>query len=256
MAECNRAAVGVKLLVYVDAKLLADCYGLCRKRLVCLNDIEIFNLVAGLLHNLLCSRNRTDTHNLRSAACKCARYEGSHRRYAKFFRLLLAHHNDSSCTVVDAGSVSCRHEAVGIDRTEFLQALDGRSRSRSLVNLELNHLFFLLHHNGNDLFVECAALLRRLSLRLALECKLIQLLAGKAPLSADIVRSHNHMVIIESIPQRIVHHSVNQRAVVHSVTVTSLHNRIRSHRHILHTACNNDVSVARLNHLCSHVHTV
>ena len=64
------------------------------------------------------------------------------------------------------------------------------------------------------------------------------------------------MIIIESIPQCILDHGINQCTVVHSVTVTSLHHSVRSHGHVLHTACNNDVCITCLNHLCRHVDTI
>ena len=38
--------------------------------------------------------------------------------------------------------------------------------------------------------------------------------------------------------------------------VTALHHSERSHIHVFHTTCNNDVSIACFDHLDSHVHTV
>ena len=64
------------------------------------------------------------------------------------------------------------------------------------------------------------------------------------------------MIVIESIPQCIIHHGIYQCTVVHSVTVTSLRNCVRCHGHVLHTACNHDVGIACLDHLCRHVDTV
>ena len=64
------------------------------------------------------------------------------------------------------------------------------------------------------------------------------------------------MILIKCIPECIVYHCINELTVVHTVSVTTLHHCVRSHRHILHTTCNNDVSIACFDHLSSHVHTV
>ena len=68
MAERNRAAVRVKLLNHIDAKILANRNGLRRKCLVCLDNVEIRNLHSGLFENLLRGGNRTNPHNFRTKA--------------------------------------------------------------------------------------------------------------------------------------------------------------------------------------------
>ena len=67
-------------------------------------------------------------------------------------------------------------------------------------------------------------------------------------------------VVAGSIPQSIVDHGVNQLAlahgIAHAVAVAALHHSERSHVHVLHAACNNDVGIAGLDHLSSHVDAV
>ena len=64
------------------------------------------------------------------------------------------------------------------------------------------------------------------------------------------------MIIIESIPKSILDHGVDQNAIVHSVTITALHNCIRSEGHILHAACDNDICCAGNDLFCRHVDAV
>ena len=64
------------------------------------------------------------------------------------------------------------------------------------------------------------------------------------------------MIVVECIPKSILDHGVDQNTVVHSVTITALHNCIRSERHILHTACDNDVSSTCDDLLSCHIHAV
>ncbi len=63
-----------------------------------------------------------------------------------------------------------------------------------------------------------------------------------------------------SIPQSIVDHGIDQLALAHgrahTVAVTALHHGKGSHIHVLHAACDHDISIAGLNHLSSHVHAV
>ena len=68
------------------------------------------------------------------------------------------------------------------------------------------------------------------------------------------------MIIVESVPQRIVDHGINQLAlahgVAHAVAVAALHHGEGSHIHVLGAAGNHDVGIAGLDHLGSHVDAV
>ena len=64
------------------------------------------------------------------------------------------------------------------------------------------------------------------------------------------------MIIIECIPESILNHGINQCTVIHSISETCLRNRVGSHGHIFHTACNNNISVSRQNHLSRLIYAV
>ena len=68
------------------------------------------------------------------------------------------------------------------------------------------------------------------------------------------------LVEAAGIPQCIVDHGIHDLALAHgsahAVAVASLLQCEGSHIHVLHAACNNDISIACLDHLSSHVHAV
>ena len=68
------------------------------------------------------------------------------------------------------------------------------------------------------------------------------------------------LVEAAGIPQCIVDHGIHDLALAHgsahAVAVASLLQCEGSHVHVLHAACNNDISIACLDHLSSHVHAV
>ena len=101
MSECYRTAVRVELLFNIDTEVFSDCNRLSCECFVCLDDIEVFDLISGLGHNLLCSRNRSDTHDRRINTCKSAAYKCSHRLNTKFFSFFFGHYTDRCSTVVD-----------------------------------------------------------------------------------------------------------------------------------------------------------
>ena len=256
MSESDCAAVGVQLLVNINAEISANCDRLCSKCFVSLDDIEVFDLHANLVHYLLCGVNRSDTHNLGTAACKTACYEGSHRLHAKLLSLLLAHHNDSSSAIIDTGSVSCGYETILVDGTQLGKCFHGGAGTGSLINLELNHFLLFLYHYRYDFLLKSTVLLCFLRLQLALQRELIQLFSCDAPLTADIVCGGNHVIVVECIPESIVYHGIYQSTIVHSVSETALHHSVRSHGHVLHTACYNDVGISCHDHLCSLIYAV
>ena len=164
MAQSDSTAVGVQLLIYIDAQFLTNCYGLCCECFVSLDDIEVFDLHTGLSHYLLGRSYRADTHNLGTNTSQSACYESSHRLNAQLLSLLFAHNNDSCCTVVDTGSVTCGNESTGIDGTKLSQTFDGRTMTRAFIGIEYDGLFFLLNFYGNDLCLEGTVLLSFFSL--------------------------------------------------------------------------------------------
>ena len=255
MSECDRTAVGIKLLVNIDTEILADCNRLSRKCLVGFDDIEVLDLISGLSHSLACSRNGTDTHDSGINACKSACNEGSHRLNTEFLSLLFAHNNHSCRTVVDTRCITCGYESVGIYRTELCKSFYCGTLTGTFIRIKYNNFFLLLNFHRNYLFLELAVLDSSAGLELALESKLIKFFPCKIPLPCDIISSCYHMIIIECIPEGILYHSINKTALAlrgphHPVTVTSVGDRKRRHRHVLHTACNNNIGISCHYHLC------
>ena len=64
------------------------------------------------------------------------------------------------------------------------------------------------------------------------------------------------MIVVESIPQGVVHHGIHQGGVAHAVAVTALHHGIGGQGHAFHAAGDNDIGVARFDHLGGHVDAV
>ena len=68
------------------------------------------------------------------------------------------------------------------------------------------------------------------------------------------------LVEAAGIPQSIVDHGIHDLALAHgsahAVAVTALHHCKGSHVHVLHAACDHDISIASLDHLSSHIDAV
>ena len=256
MSQSDGSAVHVQL-IHVDAEISSNRNGLSGKCLVRLDQIEVIDIHSGLRHNLLRSCYRSDSHDGGIHACKRSGNPGSHGGNAQFLRLLLAHHDHGSGAVVDSGGIGCGHDTVLLEcGTKLRDALLRGSRTGTFIFIENNGFFLLLHFNGNDLVVESARFLSGYRLLLAPCGELVQLFSGQSPLLADVFSGDAHVILIESIGQRIVYHGIHHSRISHSVSVTSLRDRVRSHGHILHAARNNHVCLACQNHLSSLVHAV
>ena len=256
MSQSDGSAVHVQL-IHVDAQFLANSHGLSGKRLVRLDQIEVINGHSGLCHNLLRGSYRSDSHDSRIHTCKRSGNPGSHGSYAQLLRLLLAHHDHGSSAVVDSGGIGCGHDTVLLEcGTKLRDALLRGSRTGAFILIENDGFFFLLYLNRDNLVIKLAGFLSSNRLLLAPCGKLVQLFSGQSPFLADVLSGDAHVILIESIGQRIVYHGIHHGRISHSVSVTSLRDRVRSHGHVLHAACNHHVSLACQNHLCGLVHAV
>ena len=94
------------------------------------------------------------------------------------------------------------------------------------------------------------------SLLLASCCKLIEFFSCDTPLIADVLSGDTHVVIVECIPQSVIYHGVDHGRIVHTVSVTSLHQSIRSCGHVLCTTSYYDVSIACKDHICCCVYSI
>ena len=76
------------------------------------------------------------------------------------------------------------------------------------------------------------------------------------PLLSYVFSCDHHMIIVESVPESVLDHAVDERTVVHTITEARLIESEGGERHIFHTACYNDISVACLDEISSHIHGV
>ena len=270
MAKCDSAAVYIELCK-VKAKGLTNSDRLRSESFVSFDKVEVSDLHACLIENFVCSSDRTKAHNFRLNATESACYPCCHRCDAQFFSLFFAHYYNGCSTVVDTGGITCCNDTVFL---ECWFQLGERFRSRAstwaFVCVEDPVAFLsVMHRNAYDFFFESAVFLSCNSLLLRSCSKLIKLLTVywvvailslSLFINADVFSCDTHVVVIESIPKSVVYHCVNKVAlahrIAHTIAIAALHHSERSHGHILCTACYNDVSVASLDHLSSHVYAV
>ena len=269
MAQSDCAAVDVDL-VHIKVQSLADGHRLCCEGLVCLDQVHIGNGQAGLCHDLLGCSDGAQTHDFGLNTGQSTSDPGCQRGDAQLLGLLLAHHDQSSSAVVDCGRVAGGHDAVlGEGGLQSAQLLD-RGQTGAFIGIEHGVALLALDDNGNDLVLEGTVLDGLVCLDLAVVSELIQLLAGDGVIAvllliglvgADVLSGHAHVLVkAGGIPQSIVDHGIDQLALAHgsahAVAVTALHHCKGSHVHVLHAACDHDISIACLDHLSSHVHAV
>ena len=269
MAQSDCAAVDVQL-VLIEAQSLADCDGLCCECLVGLDQVHISNGQAGLSHDLLGSSDGAKTHDLRLDACQSTCDPGSQRLHAQLLGLLFAHDDQSSCAIVDSGGVCSGDDAVlGEGGLQLCQHF-GSAQTGAFIGIEHGIALLALDDNRNDLILESTILDGLVSLQLAVVSEIIQHLAGDGAVAvllliglvgADVLSGHAHVLVeAAGIPQSIVDHGIHDLALAHgsahAVAVAALHHCEGSHIHVLHAACDHDVSIAGLDHLSSHVDAV
>ena len=182
MSEGDRAAVDIEL-VHIKAEIMANCYRLCRKRLISFDQVEIADLVAASLHGLAGSRYRADTHDAGLYACQLAGDPCSLGLNAELFGLLFAHNDDRCRCIVNTGGVSCCDNTVLLESgTELGDGLLGRSGTRAFISVYNDSLLLGLNLYREDLILKLAFLDCLGSLLLGPCRKLVELLSCKSPL--------------------------------------------------------------------------
>ena len=252
MSESDCTAGEVQL-VEIELQILADCDRLCCKCLICLIDVEIVDGHVQSLEELCGGSNRAYTHDAGIYAAEAAAEPLNLCLDAELFSLLFAHNYDCCCAIVDTGSITGCDDTVFVDGAKLCKSFSSCAGTRAFILIEDDGLLFLLDFYRNDLLVKPAVLLSLDCLLLAAGCKLIELFTGQSPLLSYVISCADHVIVVECIPKSILDHGVNQNTIVHSVTIAALLDCVRSHGHVLCTACNNDVSIAGFDHLCCHV---
>ena len=206
---------------------MTDCNRLCRKSLVCLDQIKVFNLVSCLCHHLPGRSHRTHTHDTGFYPCKLSSDPGSHRSYSKLLCLLLAHHDNGCRTVINTGGIGCGHQSAFLKcGTKLADSLCSNSCSRSLICIKKNGFFLFLHFYRNDLLFESAFLLCLFTLVLTPCRELVQLLSGQSPILCHVFSGNTHVIAAEGImqcisKQRIIHlgctHAIAKSGIIEKI---------------------------------------
>ena len=270
MADGNRAAVDVDL-AHVEAELTGNSDGLGREGFVGLDEVDIVDGQAGLLHGLTGSGHGADAHDLRVDAALAPADELGHGLEVVLLHGLAGSEDDGGSAVVDAGGVTGGDaldvllgigfvdagglegvddlvlNALGADGERAAQlgkTLGGGTGAGELILLELDDLLLDLDGNGNDLGIKAAGSLRGLGLLLGGSAEGVKLLAGDAPNIADVLGGGAHVVVVERIPQAVLDHGVDELLVAHAGAPAGVGRGIGSGAHVLGTAADDDVGVA------------
>ena len=249
MAEGDSTAMDVDF-IHIEAEFTAAVYSLSCESFVSFDEVEVFDFEASFSQCFTGRRNRAGTHDGRIDASGSIAYDFSHRFEAEFFRFISGHNYECSCAVVDAGSVTSSNCAAFFEgRFQFSKAFHGRAFTREFVCIDDDVLFFLMNRYRNDLRFECAALDSFASFDLRTDTECILVFTSDAEAFSNVFSRDAHMIVIECIPEAIFDHGIDEDTVAHTIAITSFRNSERSHGHVFHAACYDDVSVAGFDHL-------
>ena len=252
-------------------QLTGNSDGLGREGFVGLDEVDIVDGQAGLLHGLTGSGHGADAHDLRVDAALAPADELGHGLEVVLLHGLAGSEDDGGSAVVDAGGVTGGDaldvllgigfvdagglegvddlvlNALGADGERAAQlgkTLDGGTGAGELILLELDDLLLDLHGDGNDLIVKTAGSLSSLGLLLGGSAEGVELFAGDAPNIADVLGGGAHVVVVERIPQAVLDHGVDKLLVAHAGAPAGVGSSIRSGAHVLGAAADDDIGVA------------
>ena len=170
-------------LLMSKPQLTGNSDGLGREGFVGLDEVDIVDGQAGLLHGLTGSGHGADAHDLRVDAALAPADELGHGLEVVLLHGLAGSEDDGGSAVVDAGGVTGGDaldvllgigfvDAGGLEGVDDLvlnalradgeraaqlgKTLDGGTGAGELILLELDDLLLDLHGDGNDLIVETA----------------------------------------------------------------------------------------------------
>src|SRR5690606_375217 len=102
----------------------------------------------------------------------------------------------------------------------------------------------LRHFYRSDLVPESAGLLRCSGLLLGAQGVGVLLLAADLIALGEILRSYAHVIVVEGVPQAVVHHAVDQLAVAHALAGTGVRQQMGGQAHGLLAAGDHDLRIA------------
>ena len=108
MTEGDSAAMDVDF-IHIETEFTAAVYSLSCESFVSFYEVEVFDFEACFSQGFTGRRNRASTHDSRIYASRSIAYDLSHRFETEFFCFVSGHNYESSCAVVDAGSVTSRN---------------------------------------------------------------------------------------------------------------------------------------------------
>ena len=243
--------------------------GLGGKGLVGLDQVDVIDGDAGLLHGVAGSDHGADAHDLGIHAALAPADQLGHGLQTVLGHSLAGGQHDGGSAVVDAGGVGggnalgaligsilaagglegVDHHGVGGlgahgERTLQLgDAVRGDTGLGILILGEGNHFLLDLDHHGDDLVIEPAGGLGGLGLLLGGGGELVLLAAGDTPDVVDILGSGAHVIVVIGVPQAVLDHGVHQLLVAHTSAPAGVHGGKRSGAHVLGTAADHDVGV-------------
>ncbi len=249
MTEGDSTAMDVDF-AHVKAEFTAAVYSLSCESFVSFDEVEVFDFEACFSQRFAGRRNRAGTHDSGINTSRCIAYDFSHRFEAEFFGFISGHNYESSCAVVDAGSVASRNCAAFFEgRFQFSERFHVGVFARAFISVDDDILFLLMNRNRNDLGFECAAVDSFASKVLRTNAEFILVFTGYVEAFSDVFSRDAHMVVIESVPKAVFDHRIDEDTIAHAIAITSFRYCERSHGHVFHAACYDDVSVAGFDHL-------
>ena len=251
MAEGDSAAVDVDF-VHVEAEFADAVYGLSCESFIQFDEVHLVDVHAGLLHDFADCRNRASTHDCRFNTSRSPVDDASQRFDAEFFSFFSGHYDNSSCAVVDAGSVTSGNCAVFDEgRTEFSQCFHGAVRTDEFVFVDDDIAFSLMDRYRNDLAVEFAFLLSFVSQVFRTASQLILVFTGYTEASGNVFSRYAHVVVVFRAEQAIAHEQVFEDAVAHTIAAAAFSDGVGGVGHGFHTTGYDDVSIAEFDLLGS-----
>ena len=251
MTEGDSTAMDVDF-AHVKAEFTAAVYSLSCESFVSFDEVEVFDFEACFSQRFAGRRNRAGTHDSGINTSRCIAYDFSHRFEAEFFGFISGHNYESSCAVVDAGSVAGRDRAVLDEgRTQFCEGFHRAVRADEFVFVNDDVAFSLMNRYWYDLAVEFAFLLSFVSQVFGTACQFILVFTGYTEASGNVFSRYAHVVVVFCAEQAVTHEQIFEDAVTHTIAAAAFCDGVRSVGHGFHAACYDDVGIAEFDLLGS-----
>ena len=259
VAQGDTGTVGVGL-VHVDRpavlflQLHADTQELCSESLVDLPVVHVVEVHVSTLQALGDGVSGANAHVLGLDAGRAHVDHLGHGLQAQFLGLVGGHHDHSSSSVVDTGSVGGGGDTVGSeDGLHLGQRLIVAAADGVLVGVDDDvALLLVMDNDGNDLVLELALVDGGAGAVVADDGQLVALLTGHAAQLCHVISGHAHVAGDQSVIQSVVDQAVIQLCAAlggdaaHTIAHTSLGEHEGSLGHVLGADDQADLGLAQL----------